>query len=382
MLVLAAASWASPADASAVGGASLQDASASFGLGALAGSMGSFGGPRASNAGLARAYGRLPLSFVANRGQANRRVRFLARTAGSAMLLTRRGAVISMVPNHRGGKGAALSLRFAGARPRPAVTGRVRQAGTVNYLTGDDRADWRMGIPTFARVAYRDVWPGIDAVFYGRRGRLEYDLRLSPGADPDRIALQVDGARSMRVTRGGALAMRVPGGTVRQLAPHAYQRVDGERRAVAARYLLRGGRVHIRVGDYDRGRPLVVDPAVAYSTYLGGGDQDINTGVAVDAQGAAYVTGSTESTDFPTAHALPGLPEQPDGSLGPHRCLRCQAQPRRPPPGVRHLSGRNGQRGRRGDRGRRPGRRLPHRHHELGRLPHPQRRAAHQCRRR
>ncbi len=273
-------------------------AALAVGVGVWAGGDGALVAP-VSKGRVARAYGRLPLAFAPNRGQAAGGARFVAHTRGSTVSLTRRGAALSLAHGGVGGTDPVLSLRFAGADSWPSVRGVGRLPGKVNYLASRNRADWHTGIPTYARVAYRHVWPGVDAAFYGHRGRLEYDFDVAAGANPDRIALRVGGARSIRVTPGGTLALGVSGGTVRQLRPRAYQMVDGRRRAVAARYVLSGGEVRIHLGAYDHRRRLVIDPALAYSTHIASNAQAI----ALDSHGAAYITG-TARAGTPTKNAM------------------------------------------------------------------------------
>jgi hypothetical protein len=238
-------------------------------------------------------YGNLPLSFEANQGQVDARVAFLSRGAGSTLFLTRRAAVLSL-------KDSALRMSFAGSNARD-LDATDELPGKVNSYVGD-RSEWVTGAPTFGRVGYERLWPGVDAVFYGRDGKLEYDFVVAPGADPSRIALRFSGQRRARLASNGDLLLRMPGGeTVRQTAPVSYQDVDGSRQAVDSRYVLgRGGRVRVELGDYDTTRRLVIDPVLVYSTFLGGTSTDQGRGIAVDSTGAAYVTGSTASTDFPT----------------------------------------------------------------------------------
>lgn len=252
-----------------------------------------------------RAYARLPLSFEPNRGQTDNRARFLARGGGYTLFLTDRGALLSLARGERE-RPALLRMGFAGASSRARVTGGDELAGRVNYLVGGKRSRWRTNVPTYATVRYRELYPGIDLLYYGRGGRLEYDFRLAPGADPAQIVLRFRGAQ-VRLAENGDLLVRVGGESVRQLQPVAYQRVTGRRRAVASRYeLLGGGRVGLRLGSYDRARPLVIDPVLLYSTYLGGGGQDDAEDIAVDGAGSAYVTGMTGSTDFPVGNPIDG----------------------------------------------------------------------------
>jgi Beta-propeller repeat len=246
-------------------------------------------------------YGQLPLAFIRNEGQLDRRAVYFARGTGYTLFLTERAAVLGLVPagsGERAGRSAAVSIGFAGANPGSRLVAETPLAGKFNYLIGD-RSSWRTHVASYKRVQYKNLWPGIDAAFYGNQGQFEYDLGVAPGADPGRIALALSGAERVRVAESGALSIQLRGGSVRQLAPHAYQILDGVKVAVDSRYFLQGHRVGIRLGHYDHRLPLTIDPKLDYSTYLGGSGQDVGTGIAVDSSGAAYVTGYTTSTNFP-----------------------------------------------------------------------------------
>ena len=172
--------------------------------------------------------------------------------------------------------------------------------GTVNDYTGNDPSTWRTGIPTYGRIVYHDVYPGVDVSYYGRQGQLEYDWTVQPGADPQAIALDVQGVQGLRLTPQGALAIQTPLGELVQAVPSAYQTMNGQRHPVAVGYTLTGpATVGVTLGAYDTSQPLVIDPVLRYGTYLGGGNADVGRGIAVDASGAAYVAGYTASTDFP-----------------------------------------------------------------------------------
>jgi hypothetical protein len=270
----------------------------------------------ASKARLAGAYGHLPLAFEPNRGQTDARVDFLARGAGYTLFLTPRSALLALrraAPPARGARvakttrAAVLRMALVGGNPHPGLVGRRELRGRVNYLLGNDPRRWQVGVPTFAQVLYRDVYPGVDLVYYGRQGRLEYDFRIRPGANPDAIAFRLQGAKALELDRNGDLVLSLPSGTLRMQRPHVYQLVDGVRRPVGGCYLLRaGGRVGFRVGAYDRRRPLVIDPNLLYSTYLGGTGEDRGQAIAVDNAGNAYVTGYTDSPNFPDTGMGPG----------------------------------------------------------------------------
>lgn len=255
-------------------------------------------GPRAARR---ATYGRIPLSFERNDGQSIKGVAFLSRGAGYALGLTGRGPILALA-RHGARGGSAVQLRFVGGASTPTLVASGRLPGRVNYLTGRDPRRWRTGIPTYARVTYRAVWPGIDVSFYGNQRTLEYDFRLRAGANPGRVAFRLSGARHVRLNRNGDLLIGLHGRTVRELAPRAYQQTGGARVVVASRYiLLPHDQVKLRVGAYDHKRALVIDPVLDYATYLGGSGTDFtNPGIAFDSSGSEYVEGPTFSTDFPT----------------------------------------------------------------------------------
>ncbi|HEX8353627.1 MAG TPA: SBBP repeat-containing protein [Pyrinomonadaceae bacterium] len=254
-------------------------------------------------------YGRLPLRFEPNVGQAEAGVDFISRGHGYALFLKGGGAVLALRHAAAGGapgRTSVLRMKLVGARPAPEVAGVGGLPGTANYLRGANPAAWRTGVKSFSGVEYRGVYEGIDLVYYGNQRQLEYDFRLAPGRDPRAIRLAFEGQTRLRVDASGDLLLRTAGGEVRQRKPFAYQEeADGRRVEVAARYVPRGRReVGFEVGPHDPARPLVIDPVLAYSTYLGGGaSNDTAHGIAIDAAGNAYVTGETISTDFPTTAA-------------------------------------------------------------------------------
>lgn len=274
--------------------------------------------PEAAERRAAAAYGSLPLSFEPNLGQADSRVAFSSRGAGYTVLLARDQAVIGLsaqpdgpapggarAPGGAGQLGehlrrVTLTMAPVGANPDPEVVGRRRLPGVVNHLKGSDPARWKRGVPTFAEVAYRGVYPGIDLVYHGDQGQLEHDFVVAPGADPDAIAMRFGGHRSLRVNKAGDLVLDTAAGEVLQSPPRVYQRAGAAKRLVSSRYEVKDdATVGFALGRYDRDRELVIDPVLAYSTFLGGSNFDEGRGIAVDALGHAYVTGTTYSLDFP-----------------------------------------------------------------------------------
>ncbi|MEA2497201.1 MAG: hypothetical protein QOJ29_5112 [Thermoleophilaceae bacterium] len=241
-----------------------------------------------SKAEAAAALRALPLAFepAASDG-------YLARGSGYELLLDERGTTLAL--NRGSGHRPAVlrSVLVGGAPVTPRAEGKL--PGVVNEYRGDSK---RVGVPTFGQIAYPAVYPGIDALFHGRGGALEYDFNVSPGVDPGRIGMRLEGARGIRVTRNGDLIVRILGGTLTQSKPVAFQRIAGRRVPVNARYTLSGGTIGFALGQYDRSRPLVIDPILSYATYIGGGGTDKATSVGVGSDGSLFIAGSTASTNL------------------------------------------------------------------------------------
>jgi hypothetical protein len=252
------------------------------------------------------AYGNLPLSFVPNAGQSDARVRFSAQAVGARFYFTETEAVFAfdkVTPDQD--RGVALRLGFLGASPETRIEGQEPLAGKVNYLIGNDPDEWHTQLPTYGQVAYRDLWPGVDMVFRGDASRLKYEFVVRPGAKVEDIQLGYRGAEGLSVDGAGQLQIGTPAGTLTDARPLSYQVVGGARVPIESRFRLhrdagRATAYGFGVGDYDSRQPLVIDPGLLYSTYLGGGSTDRGNPIAVDAAGNAYVTGLTTSTDFPT----------------------------------------------------------------------------------
>jgi hypothetical protein len=244
------------------------------------------------------AFAQLPLTFIENRGQADGRVRFMVQGPGQAVYLTRREVALAL--QKQSGAGVALALRFLGADPDVAVAGNQRAPGAINYLRGDDPARWQTRVPAYHEIVYRDLWPGIDLVLGGRSGTLKYEFRVRPGARVADIRLAYRGARALRRDSAGALKIDTGLGELRDSPPVAYQELGGLRVPVESRYVLSGDRGYgFTVGEYARDHELVIDPSLSYSTFLGGASHEMGSGIQVDAAGNAYVTGFTQSPDFP-----------------------------------------------------------------------------------
>ncbi len=302
--------------------------------------------PAAATARIQESYGRLPMHFEPNLGQTAEEVKFVARGPGYTLFLTADEAVLALRQGQPRSdreyrrhppqspeptlaqteeatpSGAVVRMRLEGAarNAEPQLEGLEKLPGISNYFLGNDPTKWRTHVPHYQRVQYQDVYPGIDLVFYGNPRQLEYDFVLAPGADPSAIRLAFEGVEGMRVADNGDLILQVAGGELVQKAPKVYQETNGKRRELAGRYVLRAGEreqltfapttetpealVGFQVASYQPDRPLVIDPVLVYSTYLGGGWSDWSFDIAVDGSGNAYVGGYTLSADFPTRNAL------------------------------------------------------------------------------
>jgi len=248
------------------------------------------------------AYGEVALAFEANVGQSDVQVRFLAHGNGYTAFLTPAEAVLDLRTSDRASAdGFVLRMQLVGSNSTAPSAGQGELAGAVNYITGRDPSRWQTDVPTYARAVFDEVYPGIDVAYYGNQRELEYDFLVAPGADPGCIGLRFAGADSITVDSTGDLVLRVGDREVVQHAPVLYQEAGGARLPVAGGYDVRSdGTVGFAVGDYDRARPLVIDPVLSYGTYLGGSGYDAGNAVAVDAAGSAYVTGQTGTATFPT----------------------------------------------------------------------------------
>jgi hypothetical protein len=298
----------------------------------------------------------MPLAFTKNMGQWDERALFRADAGGATMWITGGGVYYQFtrripidggrqtpapdfdrgspsVPNEPVGRNQpasggfdnapdsiesmVITARFVGANLNATATGGNLLDYKCNYFLGNDPSKWRTDVPNYEAIVLEEVYPGIALTYYGNGRQMEYDFVVSPGADYSQIQIQYEGAEGLAIADDGALIVTTKWGEIKELSPVVYQEVDGSRRSVAAEYVVQDDHTFgFRLGkDYDRALPVVIDPVLVYSTYLGGSAGgpssgfDGGYGIAVDAAGCAYVTGVTGSSDFPTINPF-------DGSLG------------------------------------------------------------------
>ncbi len=271
-------------------------------------------GGTAGSSALEASWGRLPLRFEANEGQLDSRVLFVSRGSGFNLSLTREGASLLFVEPARRGmaeaavppRSLAVDLRLVGGNAAPQVAGES-PAAPANYFVGRDPSRWRRGVQAYESVRYDAVYPGVDLVFHGRQGRLEYDFVVAPGADPGQIELDISGADGLTVDTQGSLVISAGDRSLIQPRPVLYQEGPRGRQEVAGGYVLHEDRVKFTVAAYDRSLPLVIDPVFTYASYYGGGGIEELFGIAHDAQGNVWATGLTSSANLPvSAGALDG----------------------------------------------------------------------------
>ncbi|MGE5053724.1 MAG: SBBP repeat-containing protein, partial [Acidobacteriota bacterium] len=267
----------------------------------------------------------LPLAFEANQGQTDPQVKYMARGKGYTAFLTADETVFAMQSARANagitGKRALLSaqktdnatkdetgairMKLVGANENAPTAAENELPGHSNYFIGNDRSQWHAGVKQYARVSYNQVYPGVNLAFHGQQKQLEFDFIVAPGADPKAIRFDVSGAKKISTDSTGNLVLASAAGDVVLHKPVTYQRNENVQQAVDSRFVVAKNTVSFEVGNYDRRRELVIDPAVSYATYLGGAAEDDAYSIAVDGSGAAYVTGQTKSLSFPGASGSP-----------------------------------------------------------------------------
>lgn len=288
-----------------------------------------FGGPKTTPEKTMSDFLSLPLSFEPNRGQADAQVRFLSHGvlsgADYSLYLVDDGAVIER-------RSSMVRMKLRGANAAK-ISGAETLPGKVNYFIGNDPKKWIAGAPTYRRVEYKQVYRGVDLVYYGTQRQLEYDFVVAPGADPGQIALEFSGAKP-KLGSDGQLQLALDGAPLKFRKPVVYQTIDGQRKPVTGEYKLHGNRVQFALGAYDRSQPLVIDPILDYLSYYGGGPMgnvfigasqtrcaqctpQPAQGVAVDSAGNLYITGTTDPPAIPVMNAYQTAPKltNPNGYM-------------------------------------------------------------------
>lgn len=259
--------------------------------------------PPPAPAGVQSDFGQMPLYFVANQGQVDMRVAYYIQGSDKTLYFTPDGVTFALtVPATSPARPSRWIVKLDFVQARQVQPGGLdKTAAVVSYFKGSPAA-WHTGLPTYARIVYPDLWPGIDLTYSGAVNRLKYEFVVQPGFDPARIRLAYRGATTA-VNEAGQLEISTPAGSFQDDAPLAYQEVDGERVPVAVSYALQDASAYgFRLGAYDPTLPLVIDPAVlVYCGFIGGSaaewsSYDDYMGIAVDAAGYAYVAGVTHST--------------------------------------------------------------------------------------
>jgi hypothetical protein len=254
---------------------------------------------------LDKSFGKLPLSFEPNHGQANRTAKFLSRGSSYLLLLNSTQATLVL----SGPKSSEqLRMRLVNSDPAAQITSEAKQEGVSNYLIGSNRNKWHTDVPNYSRVRVANAYPGIDVLYYGSdQQRLEFDFVVKPGADEKQIVLDFAGAESLRIDEDGGLRLKMKNAEILQPAPTIYQQVEGERKSVNGRFVLIGPHsVKFEVADFDRSRELVIDPEILYASFHGGNGDDRVEDIAVDSSGNAFIVGSTLSTNLNVTGGVQG----------------------------------------------------------------------------
>jgi Beta-propeller repeat len=278
--------------------------------------------PAAARDRLQAAYAALPLAFEPNQGQTDAQVKYMARANGYTLFLTNQDAVFAFhsktsanqlrmsgraamahasgAPVAKEKPPAVVRMRLVGENSSAQITAANQLPGKSNYYLGNDPTKWQTNVSQYARVAYKNIYPGIDLAYYGEQSKLEFDFIIAPESNAVPIDFAFSGAKQLATDASGNLIVSSAAGDVVLHKPVAYQQQNGSRQTVEARFVLKGkNQVSFDLGSYDHSRELVIDPTVTYSTYLGGLAEDDGLGIAFDSSGGAYVTGETESTNFP-----------------------------------------------------------------------------------
>lgn len=249
----------------------------------------------------------VPLYFEKNEGQIDSRFKYLTRCPGHVLYFAPNEVFISLSKNKTGGMFSALNIQFVNANPHSLIKGIDEQACKSNYFIGNDTAQWRRSISNYAKISYQNLYPGIDAIFYGNARQLEYDFYIAPGVNPKHVHMHLEGAKKLSIDIEGNLQIVMGDEQIVQMKkPLIYQELAGGNKvSVPGEFVLLAAHdVGFVVSEYDTSKQLVIDPILTYSSYLGGNGSDNGLSIAVDSEGNAYVTGFTGSSDFPTTSGV------------------------------------------------------------------------------
>jgi uncharacterized repeat protein (TIGR01451 family) len=273
-------------------------------------------------------YGKSPLPFQINQGQCNSGVKFLARGNGHNVFLTNNEIVLVLYQSNnvepeentnvfnpeksiknqsevKENTTNILRIKLNGSNPTTTLEGVEELLGKANYFTGNNPSMWHKNIATFNKVKYKEIYTGIDMVFYASGNQLEFDFLISPGSDPKDISLNFQGMDTLNLNETGDLILEIDEKQINLQQPLVYQIEDGNKKEIEASYILKENKnISFSIKKYDISKPLIIDPKIVYSTYLGGSSYNIGYDIAIDNEGNAYITGYNDSPDFPTKNQI------------------------------------------------------------------------------
>lgn len=252
----------------------------------------------------------LPISFEENLGQADKEVKFISHGKDYNLLLTSSKAIL--LTNAK--EFESLELEFLGANSNTQLIGKNKLTTKTNYLLGDNENNWQKSVNNYKEVVYKELYPGIDLVVYGKEKNLEYDLVVAPKVDPGLVKLRFQELNnshqtSIEIDKQGDLLIETKSGLVRQHKPFIYQEIEGRQIAINGSYKKHNDNtIGFSLAEYNQDFPLVIDPEISFSTYLGGQLTDQASAIAVDREGNSYIVGTTSSNNFPLVKPLQASP--------------------------------------------------------------------------
>jgi len=258
-----------------------------------------------------------PLTFTENQGQWNARVKFRAETGNTTMWITRTGVCYQFVRPQPKADQLVVRATVVGANPSPNIVGEKATSHKCHYFINDDSSRWRDNVPSYREVVFKDIYDGIDLKYYFSGTCMEYDFIVSPDADVTQIAIRYDGIEPLSVSETGELVVETAWGTMTEMAPVVYQTAGDQTTRISGRFRLMSDNVFgFELGDdYNPASAVVIDPVLSFSTYLGGSGDDEGRAITVDAERNIYVTGSTTSADFPTESPIHDRRAQKDAFI-------------------------------------------------------------------